>query len=177
MSDLADAERERDEAVTNFEETYADLAETRFLLKEVRSDYATAQQAFAASQAELSLAEALIRAVSAEREVELRDLAHARAELASARQERDTLAAKWEKALAEGDELTVQIVSLRQELQTLRSRDVQAREVPRMVLAALGLDPDAERPLMAARELAAEVAELRAARSHCHCPDIKESRP
>lgn len=132
-AELRAAERERDEALTQFEQVYSDLAEARFQLKEVRSDLADEQKAFAASQGDLSRME----------------------------EYRNTLERKLSDADTAHDRTRAELASARQELQTLRARDNDGQRAARLILDALGVDPDDDHPLMAARQMRAELDELR----------------
>lgn len=147
-ADLRAVELERDAAIHDFEETYADLAQARYELKQVRSDLVMEQAAFAAWQQDLSRMEAE------------RDVAKALSEKLA-----DQLLDVIGKISAAGADLLAtraELASARQELQQLRARQDDGERAARLILGALGIDPDEEQPLMAARAMRAELDEPRA---------------
>jgi chromosome segregation ATPase len=154
MNELAAVELERDEAIHNFEETYADLAQARYELKQARSDLADERKAFAASQADLTR-------VEAERDAFLAQRDHARTLLDRAKAEGGVFLGERNQAWRDLALQESELASARQELQTLRARDNDGQRTARLILEALGIDPDADQPLMAARAMRAELDELR----------------
>jgi uncharacterized protein (DUF3084 family) len=106
-----------------------------------------------------------------EREARLRAVAEVeklRAYLASARHDQAHAEMRLGQAKARLAHATEQrnlaltgLAAAQLELQALRARDNDGQRTARLILEALGIDPDADQPLMAAREMRAELDELR----------------
>lgn len=124
---LADVERERDEALTNFQDTYEDLVAYRGQLKEVRRELAETQRALAASQADRSRADQLIRAITEERAVEIRELGQARQEIPYLRGELDRARVQIDAGRELIDQLIADRAGLRKELEQARAQVLSNR--------------------------------------------------